>query len=327
MNRMLGMGNALTDVLIQLPDAALLQQFGLAAGSMQLITPEVAETLAKASERFPQSLASGGSASNTMRAAARLGADCGFIGKIGNDSYGKSFRENLEKCGIRPALSVSSDNMSGFAMTFITPNGERTFATYLGAAAQLAPEDLLPEMFDGYRLFHVEGYLVQNYALIEKAMRMAKEKGLQVSLDLASFNVVEENLDFLKHLVNNYVNIVFANEEEAKAFTGKEAEEALTEIASQAPIAIVKVGAKGSLIRQGNTVHRIPVVKAERIDTTAAGDFYAAGFLYAYSQGKPLEVCGQAGSLMGSRIIEVVGADFSEEKWCQIKEEIKQIIQ
>lgn len=324
--KMLGMGNALTDILIQLPNTTLLQQFNLAAGSMQLITSEVAQTLAKASANLPKSLATGGSASNTMRAAARLGTECGFIGKIGKDDYGKSFKENLEKCGIQPALAISSDNLSGFAITFITPNGERTFATYLGAAAQLTPEDILPKMFDGYKLFHVEGYLVQNYALIEKAMRIAKEKGLQVSLDLASFNVVEENLDFLKHLVNNYVDIVFANEEEAKAFTGKEAEAAVAEIAAQTHTAIVKIGAKGSLIQQNENLFAIPSVPADRKDTTAAGDFYAAGFLHAYCQGKPLDICGKAGSLMGSSIIEVIGADFTEEKWKIIQNRIKNII-
>ncbi len=326
MKKILGMGNALTDVLIRMPDDALLKRFELSPGSMRLITSDVAEEIASAARVYPQQIAIGGSASNTVRAASRLGGSCAFVGKIGKDEYGKAFAEQMAVCGIQSHLIASDGMMSGFAMALITPDGERTFATYLGAASQLSDADIEEECFHAADYFHIEGYLVQNYALIEKAVRMAKGKGLVVSLDLASFNVVEEHFDFLEHLVDEYVDIVFANEEEAQAFTGMGPEESADILGALSSVAVVKMGGKGSVIRSGENFIRIPAVPADRVDTTAAGDFYAAGFLYAHSQGCGLEACGQIGSLMGSRIIEKVGADFSAGEWEKLRAEVDLLI-
>ena len=178
-----------------------------------------------------------------------MGAGTGFIGKVGNDNYGEFFRENLQKNKIEDKLLTSDRLPSGVASTFISPDGERTFGTYLGAAAFLRAEELTLDMFKGYAYLFIEGYLVQDHEMILHAIEQAKEAGLQICLDMASYNIVANDLEFFSLLINKYVDIVFANEEEAKAFTGKEPEEALGVIAKKCSIAIVKVGASGSYIR------------------------------------------------------------------------------
>ncbi len=186
-----------------------------------------------------------------------LGAGTGFIGKVSNDFYGNFFRDSLLERGTEANLLLSTTLPSGVASTFISPDGERTFGTYLGAASTLKAEDLSLDMFKGYAYLFIEGYLVQDHDMILRAIELAKEAGLQVCLDMASYNIVEGDLEFFSLLVNKYVDIVFANEEEAKAFTGKEPEEALDIIAKMCSIAIVKVGARGSLIRKGTEMVQV----------------------------------------------------------------------
>jgi sugar/nucleoside kinase (ribokinase family) len=196
-------------------------------------------------------------------------------------------------------------------------------ATYLGAAVTLNAEDLNIEIFRQYDILHIEGYLVQNYNLITRAGQLAKEAGLIVSIDLASYNVVTENIDFLQDFVSKYVDIVFANEEEATAFTNLPAEQAVNKIAEQASLAIVKVGAKGSYIKQGNTLLHIPAKKVKPIDTTGAGDVYAAGFLYGYANNMPLDRCAEIGTLCAGQVIEEIGAKITPERWDKIHDKLK----
>ena len=212
-------------------------------------------------------------------------------------------------------------------MVFITaPNAERTFAVYLGAALELVPEDLDPEWFKGYDYFHIEGYLVQNQATIRRAVELAKAAGCIISIDMASYNVVESNYAFLHDIVENYVDIVFANETEAKAFTNLEPREALDEIAKHCAIAVVKVGKDGSMVKSGDEYHFIDAKPANPIDATGAGDTYAAGFLYAHSLGMPLGVCGEIGSVIAAKVVEVVGTKIDIPRWKAAKKEIREII-
>jgi sugar/nucleoside kinase (ribokinase family) len=171
----------------------------------------------------------------------------------------------------------------------------------------------------------VEGYLVFNRELIEFTAKLAQECGLKVSLDLASFNVVEANIDFLRDLIKNYVDIVFANEDEAKALTGKLPEEALDEIATIAEIAVVKIGKNGSMIKSGNQKFTIPAIEASVIDTTGAGDLYAGGFLYGLSKGLTFEKCGNIGSLLAGKVIEQIGAKIPAEIWKSILSKVAEI--
>lgn len=213
-------------------------------------------------------------------------------------------------------------------MVFVTEaNAERTFAVYLGAALELVPEDLKPEFFQGYDYFHIEGYLVQNQALIRRAVEMAKEAGCIISIDMASYNVVESNLAFLHDLVEKYVDIVFANETESKAFTGlDDPRKALDEIAKVCSTAIVKVGKDGSWVKSGDQVEFIKPWPGVAIDATGAGDTYAAGFLYAHSLGMPLKVCGEVGSIIAAKVVEVIGTKIDIPRWRAAKQEIKELI-
>ncbi|MCE1156082.1 MAG: PfkB family carbohydrate kinase, partial [Bacteroidales bacterium] len=142
----------------------------------------------------------------------------------------------------------------------------------------------------------------------------------------ASFDVVGVNLDFLKEMIAEYVDIVFANEEEARAFTGMEPQEALIHIADRCDIAVVKIGKEGSYVKSGDVVHTISPYLAKSIDTTGAGDLYAAGFLYALALGWPLDVCGRIGSLVSSKVVEVLGAKMTQEVWDEIKKDIQSFI-
>lgn len=327
MDKIIGLGNALVDVLATLKDDTLLDEMGLPKGSMQLIDDAKLQQINEQFSRMKTHLATGGSAANSILGLACLGAGTGFIGKIGNDAFGNFFRENLQKNSIEDKL-LMSDLPSGVASTFISPDGERTFGTYLGAASTLKAEELTLDMFKGYAYLFIEGYLVQDHDMILHAIELAKEAGLQVCLDLASYNIVAADLEFFSLLINKYVDIVFANEEEAKAFTGKEdPKESLELISKKCSIAIVKVGAKGSYIRKGTEQIKVEAIPVERVvDTTGAGDYFAAGFLYGLTCGYSLEKCAKIGSILSGNVIQVVGTTISGERWNEIKLNINEVL-
>lgn len=326
MKKIIGIGNALTDALVTLPNDDLLHTFGLPKGSMTLIGDEEQQRIQECFASLEVQRATGGSAGNTMLALANLGAEPGFIGSVGDDAIGDFFAANCEKRGIAPYLT-RLPMQSGVAYTFISPGGERTFATYLGAAAMMGPESLSPDMFDGYDYLYVEGYLVQNHALILRAVELAKAKGLKVCLDLASYNIVAADHEFFTRLVTEYVDVVFANEEEARAFAGAEPAEALERFHSLCEVAVVKLGAAGATIMRGGErvfVEAWPVEKV--IDTTAAGDFYAAGVMYGLMNDCSLAQCARIGTILSGHVIQIVGTQLSEEVWAQMKLLIAQTV-
>ena len=322
MKKILGIGNALVDILVQLPNDEPLHKLELPKGSMQLIDQTTMKRISDATSLLEKHVATGGSASNTSVALARLGCNVGFIGKVGHDDLGIFYSDDLTNNNVTPHL-LKSDLPSGRCNVLISTDSERTMATYLGAAVTLSAEDLNIETFKQYDILHIEGYLVQNYNLITRAGQLAKEAGLTVSIDLASYNIVAENINFLQNFVTKYVDIVFANEEEATAFTQLPAEQAVHSIAQQASLAIVKVGAKGSYIKQGDTLLHIPAEKVKPIDTTGAGDVYAAGFLYGYANNLPLSRCAEIGTLCAAQVIEEIGAKITPERWQKIHDKLK----
>lgn len=326
MASILGIGNALTDILAILPDDTLLQELALPKGSMQHVDRETGNRIWEKLKPLGADLVAGGSAANTINGAATFGMESGFIGKVGDDDLGSLFKSNQEKDGIRSIL-LKGDNPTGRAMVLITPpNAERTFAVYLGAALELVPDDLHPEWFEGWDYFHIEGYLVQNHATVRRAIELAKAAGCRISIDLASYNVVEANLEFLHEIVEEYVDIVFANETEAEAFTGLPPREALDSIARICDTAVVKIGKDGSMVRRGEELHFIKARPAAAIDATGAGDLYAAGFLYAHSIGMPLKTCGDIGSAIAAKVVEVVGTKIDQPRWNAAKKEINELI-
>jgi len=232
----------------------------------------------------------------------------------------------MKAAGINTLLS-RRDTITGTAVALISPNSERTFATHLGAAVELEAGDLNPEDFNGYNILYMEGYLIINKTLVETACRIAKEKNIKIALDLSSYNVVEANREDFREIVEKYVDIVFANEEEARAFTGMDPEDALNQISQFCEVAVIKVGSEGSLVKRGDEIIKIDPLKVNLKDTTGAGDLYASGFLYGYSNRLDLGKCGQIGAIMAGKVIEIIGARMEESRFKEIKEDIMQIIE
>ena len=327
MSKIIGLGNALIDLLVTIKDDNLLDSMGLSKGSMQLITASKFQDLNKIISTMEVFQTTGGSAANTIQALASLGSPVGFIGKIGNDAYGSFFEQAFKDKGVETNLIHDKNLISGVASTFISQDGERTFGTFLGAASELSATEILAEMYLGYDILYVEGYLVQNHELILKAVKLAKELGLKVCIDMASYNIVSEDLEFFTYLATNFVDIVFANEEEAYAFArNTDPTEALNYIANLCEIAIVKVGSNGSYLKSRNQTYPICVYQKHCVvDTTGAGDYYAAGFLYGYINGYDLETSANIGALLSGHIIQVIGTALSQETWNKIKCEIAEL--
>ncbi len=319
MKRVIGIGNALTDMLVSLKDDAVLGEFKLSKGSMTLVDSDLQNNISKSVAGLPYSLSLGGSAGNTIRAMAKLGSSVGFIGKVGRDKTGDFFEQALINLSVEPFILRGQDH-SGRCVSLVSTDGERTMATSLGAAIEMTHTEIPVTIFEGYDCLYVEGYLVQDHALIENVIASAKEAGLKIAIDLASYNVVEENLEFLRALVAKYVDIIFANEDEAHTFTGEqEPLNALQYISNMCELAVVKIGTKGALIKQGDEVVHVGIMAAaKRIDTTGAGDFYAAGFLAGLCQGLNLRQCGTIGAITAGKVIEVVGTTFGDEAWSEI---------
>ncbi len=322
--KVLGMGNALVDVLVRIPNDDILSHFNLPRGSMQLVDSARSAEIYEAIRHLNPQIVSGGSASNTISGLSNLGIATGIVGKIGRNELGQLYKGDMEKTGIETHL-FSSDTLSGNCISLISSDSERTMATCLGAAIELTADDISDDLFNGFSHLYAEGFLVQNYDLIETVFKKAHAHGLTCCLDLASYNVAEENKDFLVQIIEKYVDVVFANEEEATAFTGKEDLEALNEIGEIAQTAIVKLGRRGSLIKMNDTITRIGIVSCVPIDTTGAGDLYAAGFLYGMINGLSPEKCGEAGAVLAANVIEVIGTKMDTRRWTNIRKVINKL--
>lgn len=325
MKKILGIGNALVDIMIRIDNDEILNRFDLPKGSMQMVDNIKSSEVKKGTEKFRSSLSSGGSAANTIHGLGMLGLETSFIGSVGKDDTGDFFEKDMRQAGVNTRL-IRRETVTGTAIALVSPDSERTFATHLGAATELNPEDLRPEYFKGYDILYMEGYLIFNRPLVEKACQMAKSHNLKVVVDLASYNVVEAKIEDFREIVTKYVDILFANEEEARAYTGKGPEEALEDLAETCETVIIKTGSKGSVIKRGEEYIKVGTIKVKPKDTTGAGDLYASGFLYGYAMNYPLDVCGQIGSLLAGKVIETLGAKMSDKKWENIKARIEKII-
>ena len=323
MKKVLGIGNALVDVMTPLKDDSIIEQLGFEKGSMTLVDEEKSREIKHITAQYVSSMAPGGSAANTIHGLSKLHVESGFIGAIGDDTLGKIFEMNMNSASVKTYLSLKDDD-TGTAVAMISKDSERTFATHLGAAEKLMADDLYRSVFSGYDYLYLEGYLITNMDLIEKACIYAREEGLKIAIDLSSFNVVEDFRDNFSYIIDNYVDIIFANEYEAKAFTGIDAEETLQVLARKCEIAVVKTGAEGSLIHDGKEMIKVDAMDVDCIDTTGAGDLYASGFLYGLANNAPLDKCGFFGTLLASYVIQVIGPKIDIEQWPKIREEINE---
>ncbi len=314
MTKIIGIGNALVDVLVHLADETRLNALQLPKGGMSHVDRPRYEELAAAVSTLSHEVATGGSAANTIHAMSLLGDEVGYVGTVGADEMGRFFASRAEERGIDVRLRVIRGGDTGVATTFITADGERTFATYLGVAPQIEfhPES---DFIGNDAILHVEGYLVQDHDFIEQVLRSAKEAGMRVSYDLASWNIVQADREFVQHLVREYVDIVFANEEEAAAFSGQhDPETALQQLAALTEVAVVKVGKRGALGQRGQEHSVVAGLTVHAVDTTAAGDFFAAGFLHGLIHGWTLQRCLDLGNRTAAEVVQVVGTQVSRER-------------
>ena len=316
------MGNALVDIITTLKNDDILKTFGLPKGSMTLVDHETSNFLNVETAGLPKQKASGGSAANTIHGLAHLGVKTGFIGMVGDDDLGNFFYKDMKNKQIDPIL-FKSIRETGRAMAFISPDSERTFATCLGAAVELSTEDIDSNAFSGYNFLYLEGYLVQDHQLIEKALRLAKNSGLKVCIDLASYNIVDDHKEFFLQIIRDYVDILFANNLEAESLTGEKPEKAIVTLGALTEIAVIKTGAEGSMAYSNGELTKIGVIPCNPVDTTGAGDMYAAGFLYGLIHKQPIEICGKIGALIAGKVIEVYGAKMNESVWEKLRREIK----
>ncbi len=323
MKRIVGIGNALVDVMTLIDSDIILEKFSLPKGSMQLVDAEKSSIIKNETINLKKNLASGGSAANTIHGLAMLGVESGFIGSIGKDSTGDFFENDMKIAGVKTLLT-KRNSITGTAVALISPDSERTFATHLGAAVELSAEDLNPKDFEGYDILYMEGYLIFNKPLVERACVIAKENHMKIAIDLASYNVVEAKLQDFKEIVEKYADIIFANEDEAKAFTGLSPFQALDVLSGVCEIAVVKVGSEGSIIKRGEEIIKIGTIPVNCIDTTGAGDLYASGFLYGFANGLSLDKCGMFGSILAGHVIEIVGARMDASRWKKIIKSLKE---
>jgi len=304
-----GLGNALVDFLVEVDDA-LLGELRLTKGRFHLTdaahSRKILERITYANVR----IAAGGSAANATAMAALLGAKTAFCGKLGDDEYGHLYEQETLAAGAVSKLSTSRE-LTGHCIVLITPDAERTFAVHYGASTRMGAHDISEDDIRSSRLIHLDGYFLEDEKTREPALhalRLAKKHRTKVSLDLSDAGVVERSKAFFISSIKQHADIVFANEQEAEALTGKKAEEAATELAQWCETAIVKRGVHGSLIARGKELIRVSAVKAHAVDTTGAGDAYAAGFLYGLLKGWPLKDAGELASALAAKVVEQVGA-------------------
>lgn len=321
----IGLGNALVDVLLKLDTDHTLKEIGIQKGAMDMIGRDQMIAIRQTQERLEKSEAPGGSVCNTMRAMAHLGAEVGFIGKIGDDAVGRFYEKAVREAGVTPYF-VRTSGESGSCTVLISPDGERTMGTFLGPAATLRPDEIREEVLARYQCIYIEGYLIVNEPLVRTTMQKAKKLGLKVALDLSNFNIVNAFKGLLEELIPAYVDILFSNESEAQAFTGKTPGEAVKELSRMVDISVVTLGKEGALVGSRGVFCQVPAEGGKPVDTTGAGDNFAAGFLYGQSVGATLEQSARIGSLLAGHVIDVVGPEIPAYEWEQIKLKVNEIL-
>ena len=306
----LGIGNAIVDILAQTDEAFLTAQ-GMAKGGMALIDETQAHAIYEAMGSAVE--ASGGSAANTIAGIASFGGKAAYIGRVKDDEFGRIFAHDLRSIGVEFSTPAAQDGpATARCLVLVTDDAQRTMNTHLGACVELTEADIDPALVAASRITFLEGYLFdppQAKAAFRKAARLAREAGRKVALTLSdSFCVHRHGEDFRK-LIAEDIDILFANDDEIEALFGnRDIEAAATALSAQVEIAAITLGAEGSLLIRGDERVRVPAVPTTLVDSTGAGDLYAAGVLYGLSNGLPLERCGQLGSIAAAEILSHYGA-------------------
>lgn len=313
-----GIGNPIVDILAKVEDD-LLEQLNLPKGIMSLVDQERSKQLLGSVRLIKNTIMPGGSCCNTMIGIANLGGKSAFTGVIGQDEYGEVFESKLSEFGVHSNL-IKTKGDTGTSVILITPDSERTMNTHLGVCSLLEKKHIPVNNLLKSKIFHTTAYALDTFpeATIH-AMELAREQGIQISFDLSDSFLVREKEHELRDVIRDYADIIFLNKEEARLFTGRKPIEALNILSKLADIIVLKLGSKGSIISDRGTIKKIIPFKVNAIDTTGAGDMYAAGFLYGITNGYSIKESGLIASFSAAKIVEVMGArlDYS------IKDQIK----
>jgi len=306
-----GIGNAIVDVIAQADDRFLAAQ-DLSKGTMALIDAARAEELYAA--MGPGVEMSGGSAANTMAGIASLGGKGAFIGKVRNDQLGGIFRHDIRANGLTFDTPPATEGLpTARCLIFVTPDAQRTMNTFLGASVALGPEDLDRDLIARAKITYLEGYLwdapAAKAAFVEAA-EVAHEAGRRVALSLSDPFCVERHRESFLRLVEEHIDLLFANEVEiCSLYQVEDFDAALQKVRGHCEVAVLTRSAHGAVILSGDEVHVVDAEPVARVvDTTGAGDLYAAGFLFGYTRGKNLHDCGQIGAIAAAEVISHYGA-------------------
>ncbi|MET0263841.1 MAG: adenosine kinase [Rariglobus sp.] len=314
---LIGVGSPIMDLLAQVPDAFLTTLTG-AKGGMVLVDAVEMETIVSRLEHAPATVA-GGSAGNTAVSAARLGLRTTFLGKLGNDTTAAAYKKHFAHAGGDVSRFKYADLANARCVSLITPDAARTMRTCLAAAMTLGANEISAADFHGCRHAHIEGYLLFNRDLANAVVAAARAAGCTISIDLASFEVVNAARDWILAQLHHGIDIVFANEDEIKALfpaTGEDYDALAKRLAGFGGLAAVKIGKDGAWVAKGTELHRIqPVPAPQVIDTTGAGDAWAAGFLYGYLRGWTPLASGALGSRLGSECVRHLGPAIPDSQW------------
>jgi len=319
---LIGIGNPIMDLLAHVDDAFLRAHVAGAKGGMVLVDDQaIAALLTKLDAQL--AVTPGGSAANAVLGATRLGLRTTYLGKIGSDKTAADYHDNFTAAGGDGSRFKRASLPNGRCLSLVTPDGQRTMRTHLGAAMTLGPDEISPADFAGARHAHIEGYLMFNPALAAKVVASARTAGCTLSVDLSSFEVVNVTRDWLLAQIKQGLDVIFANEDEIRALFQDQTssyDDLARKLASHGGIAAVKMGKDGAWIARGRELHRIaPVKVASMVDTTGAGDAWAAGFLYGHLRGHSLPVAGAIGSLLGAETVQHLGATIPEMHWPRLR--------
>jgi len=305
-----GLGNALVDVITHEAES-FLSVNGLVKGSMALIDEERATDLYEGMGVGTEM--SGGSAANTLAGVASFGGKAAFVGKVRDDDLGRVFAHDLAANGVTFATSPAADGPStGRCLIVVTPDAERTMSTYLGAGADIGPDSIDPAVIGDAKVVYLEGYLFdrpQAKEAYRKASRIAHEAGAQVALTLSDSFCVERHLAEWQTLIDGEVDVLFGNADEVQVLCGTSFDEAVRQLRARVDVAVITRGAAGSLVATRDELVEVDAVPVSPlVDTTGAGDLYAAGFLYGYTNALPLAECGRLGSVAAAEVVSHTGA-------------------
>ena len=309
-----GIGSLLVDLTASV-NYDFLKRFSLSRGTMTFVDDEISAGILDALSDLSIEATAGGSSANTLAGAAMLGCRAALMGKIGRDKYGNLYAEETGSAGVS-AMFAEDDGLTGHAITLITPDLERTFAVNLGAALNFDKSNVNTEAVEGSSIIHIEGFLLEKDNLLaacEKAFDSARDNNTAVSIDLSDPALIERIKPVFDRIIDEYVSIIFANETEAEVYTGLKPAKAVLALAERCKIAVVKTGAEGSLISDGNSVIQIKPFKTELVNTNGAGDAYAAGFLSGLAKGFSVERAGNLGSYIASLAVSMSGARIREK--------------